>query len=84
MMSENDVNIRLGEALRDGRMRAEMTQQQTAWACGIDRSTVQRIEAGRPHRSFATIVRMCAVLDLDVNEVGAHATGSGASGSGAS
>ncbi|SDN17400.1 DNA-binding transcriptional regulator, XRE-family HTH domain [Streptomyces wuyuanensis] len=41
-----DSRRRIGLRVRDARMYADLTQERLAHRAGIDRSTVQRIEAG--------------------------------------
>jgi len=61
--------LRLGNALREYRTRAGMTQQQLADACGVTRQTIIAIEKGRFNPSVALALQMAHHLGVSVHEL---------------
>ncbi|MGB6057584.1 MAG: helix-turn-helix transcriptional regulator [Microthrixaceae bacterium] len=59
---------RLGQALRGA--RGERSLADVATAAGISHETLRKIETGRlPSPAFGTVVQLCGVLDLDVDDI---------------
>jgi|ERR1700722_3541689 len=57
--------IRLfGENLRRARLRAGYTQAQLSIAAPLDRAAISRLECGERAPDLATLLRICAALDL--------------------
>jgi transcriptional regulator with XRE-family HTH domain len=44
------------------------SQEELAFACGTDQAHVSRIESGRQHPAYATLVRICDALELSQTE----------------
>lgn len=66
-MSDDGIfYVTLGSAVRAARRAMGLKQQELAWASGVSRSTIQRVEAGGVTR-WGTVARLAAILGLDVN-----------------
>lgn len=52
--------------LRQLRLARGLTVQQTAWRCGVERSNLSRLEAGRTNVSVRMLCRLCKALDTDI------------------
>lgn len=59
----------LGDELRKGREAAGMTQEQVAFAAGIDRAYLSQLENDRKSPTVDTLVRICRALGLPASEV---------------
>ncbi|PWG08801.1 XRE family transcriptional regulator [Streptomyces sp. V2] len=53
----------VGSRVRAERMRQNLTQERVFLAAGVDRRTLQAIEAGQANPSLATLLRIAYVLD---------------------
>ncbi|MFD4264013.1 helix-turn-helix domain-containing protein [Streptomyces sp. NPDC058534] len=54
----------LGDRIRDLRSRASLTQEVFAEMTGIDRRTVQRIEAGTSDPPYSSLLLIASALDV--------------------
>ncbi|MFF0510941.1 helix-turn-helix domain-containing protein [Streptomyces sp. NPDC004250] len=54
----------LGDRIRDLRSRANLTQEVFAEMTGIDRRTVQRIEAGTSDPPYSSLLLIANALDV--------------------
>lgn len=70
-MTMNDATIMptLAPAIREARIRSTLTQQELAWACGVHRSTIGRIENGRLQPGFRLVARIAAVTGASLDEM---------------
>ncbi|MGW1961852.1 helix-turn-helix transcriptional regulator [Streptomyces sp. NPDC001935] len=59
----------LGDRLRRLRMNANHTQESFAEATGIDRRTLQRIEAGTSDPRYSDLLRIAAALDTRISVI---------------
>ena len=68
MMSINEQKLYtyVGEALRNARVAASLTQSQVAEATGLLRTSVTNIEAGRQKAPVHVLFRLCDVLQIEV------------------
>ncbi len=68
-LSDPAIVRRIGEGLKQLRVRKNITQQQLSASSGINRSTISRLEAGRA-ATLLTIVQVLRALDaLDLLQV---------------
>jgi transcriptional regulator with XRE-family HTH domain len=58
----------VGDRVREARRRQGLTQDQVWQAAGVDRRTVQNIEAGREVK-LSTLIRIAWVLDVPLAEL---------------
>jgi len=59
----------LGEAVRQLRLEAEMSQEQLAEAAGTDLTQVGGVERGVRNPSYTTLLRLAVALDTSVGEM---------------
>lgn len=52
--------------LRVLRLFRGLTVREVAWRCGVERSDVSRLEAGRTNVSLRMPCRLCKALDTDI------------------
>ena len=64
--SAGALDVHFGEKLRAQRLMTKVTQDDLAKALGLTFQQVQKYEKGVNRMSAATIVRIAAVLDVDV------------------
>ncbi|MFF5451899.1 helix-turn-helix domain-containing protein [Streptomyces sp. NPDC012950] len=57
----------IGDNLREARRAAGLTQEQVALAAGIERPTYVRIERGQASARVDTLIRIAAVLGVDLS-----------------
>lgn len=58
----------VGARLRAARVRQKLTQERVYLAAGVDRVTLQRIEAGRDAR-LSSLIRVAHVLDVELRDL---------------
>ena len=63
----------LGEAVRQLRLEAEMSQEELAEAAGTDLTQVGGIERGVRNPSYTTLLRLAAALGTSVGEMASRA-----------
>lgn len=64
----------IGTLLRDGRLRHRLSQPEAAKRAGVSTRLWSEVERGeRPHVSFATLVRMLALVDVSLGRVAGSA-----------
>lgn len=56
----------ISRRLRRLRLSRGLTVQQVAWRCGVERSNLSRLEAGRTNVSVRMLCRLCKALDTDI------------------
>lgn len=54
----------IGDRVRVRRLYRDMTQERLAELTGIDRSTIQRIEAGKSDAKVSHLLRIARALDM--------------------
>ncbi|MCB0657279.1 MAG: helix-turn-helix transcriptional regulator [Saprospiraceae bacterium] len=59
----------IGQKIRDYRIRKGLSQAKLAESSGLSTRTVQRIEAGENTPIGDTLIRLCEVLQVDLNEL---------------
>ena len=65
--------VALGEAVRQARRSAGLSQEALALATGLDRSYVGGLERGEHNLSLMSLVRIAAVLKVKASELLASA-----------
>lgn len=68
-MSDTTITQTLAPAIREARIRSTLTQQELAWAAGVHRSTINRIENGRLQPGFRLVARIAAVTGASLDEM---------------
>ncbi|MFI6274328.1 helix-turn-helix domain-containing protein [Streptomyces sp. NPDC050988] len=59
----------MGRQLQAERMRQDLTQESVFLAAGINRATLQNIEAGRGNPTIITLLRIAHVLGVPLAEL---------------
>lgn len=59
----------VGMRLQAERLRQNLTQEVVYLAAGLDRRTLQAIEAGHGNPTLATLLRLARVLDVPLAEL---------------
>lgn len=55
--------------LQTARLRQDLTQEDVFLAAGLDRRTLQALEAGQANPTLATLLRLAYVLDTPLGEL---------------
>jgi DNA-binding XRE family transcriptional regulator len=63
------ARIELGNRTRDARLQADLTQEKLAEMAGVDRTTVQNLEAGKTDPKFSLILRLARALRLPARDL---------------
>lgn len=61
------VEKEVARRLRAARTKADMSQQDLADACGVDRKTINRIENGHFSPNLNTLTRICSVMETKIS-----------------
>jgi len=68
-MKKEIVLIRIGMKIKEIREDKNISQQDLAAACNFEKSNMSRIEAGRTNLTIGTLLKICDVLNIKLNEV---------------
>ncbi len=63
----------LGDAIREARATAAISQEQLALRCGLDRTYIGGIERGERNPSYANLLRVADALELRLSSLVAQA-----------
>ncbi|MET9467820.1 helix-turn-helix transcriptional regulator [Streptomyces sp. NPDC006544] len=63
------ARVDLGNRIRDARLQADLTQEKLAELAGIDRTTLQKTEAGKTDPKFSQILRLARALRLPARDL---------------
>lgn len=70
----NDLRKSIGNVIRQKRKELAMTQQELAYAVGVDPKYISRIETGISYASLSVIEKMFEVLNLDIKLIDENKT----------
>ena len=59
----------LGSRIQAERLRQNLTQEAVFLAAGIDRGTLQAIEAGRGNPTYVTLLKIAYVFDIPLADL---------------
>jgi len=65
----SDIDARVGAAIRAGRLRAGIKQEELAAAIGLDRTTLSRYEAGSRSVPIGALLQIAYVLRAPLSEL---------------
>lgn len=65
-MEKKDINVRIGELLKDRRLALGMTQREVAEKAKMQSNSIIHIEKGRRGISVQLLERLCKVLELKI------------------
>jgi transcriptional regulator with XRE-family HTH domain len=63
------ARIELGNRIRDARLQADLTQEKLAEMAGIDRTTLQKTEAGKTDPKFSLLLRLARALRIPARDL---------------
>ena len=69
MAAKNRHSVLLGEALRQARKRASISQEELAFEAKIDRTYVSDLENGHTSPAVDSLFRICPVLGMAASEL---------------
>ncbi|MDX2667372.1 helix-turn-helix domain-containing protein [Streptomyces stelliscabiei] len=59
----------IGERIQTERLKQNLTQETVFLAAGVDRGTLQALEAGRANPTIETLLRLAHVLDVPLSDL---------------
>jgi transcriptional regulator with XRE-family HTH domain len=62
-MSPSKDSLALGEAIREARKKAGLSQEQLAFDADVDRAFVSALERGQRNVTLANLLKVCRALD---------------------
>jgi transcriptional regulator with XRE-family HTH domain len=68
-MNEPDFQVKLGERIKAIRLKKNLTQNQLAIECNFEKASMSRIESGQSNPTIRTLYKICAALDIHINEL---------------
>lgn len=69
MPAKNRRNVLLGEALRQARLKAGISQEELSFEAKIDRTYVSQLENGHKSPTVDVLFRICPVLGMAASEL---------------
>jgi transcriptional regulator with XRE-family HTH domain len=57
-----------GEFVRCGRLLLNLTQEEVATKAGVNQGYLSRVESGEREPTVSVALKLCDVLDLDIND----------------
>lgn len=68
-MRETIAPVRsFGEFVKSGRLRLNLTQGDVAERIGVNQGYISRVESGEREPTVTIALKLCEVLNLDINE----------------
>lgn len=61
--------LALGEAMREARKKADLSQEQLALDADVDRAFVSALERGQRNLTFSNLLKVCRALDVKPSHV---------------
>ena len=68
-MQIEQLQIKIGERIRDLRELKGISQQNLAAICNFEKANLSRLEAGRTNPTVATLYKISQALDISVSEL---------------
>jgi transcriptional regulator with XRE-family HTH domain len=59
----------IGERIQTERLKQNLTQEKVFLAAGVDRGTLQALEAGRANPTIETLLRLAYALDVPLSDL---------------
>lgn len=69
MLKEQEIIILVGNKIRKIRKEKGITQEQLAYDCNFEKSTISRIEAGRANLTLKTMVKLSQSLGVEMKDL---------------
>lgn len=68
-MKKNDYQVRFGLAVRKQRNNQNLTQEELASLCDLDRTYIGSVERGERNVSLVNIHKIASALNIEVKEL---------------
>ena len=68
-MSNNSLQINVGQQIQRLRESKGLSQQDLAAKCNFEKSNMSRLEAGRVNRTLSTLEKVAKALDVSLVEL---------------
>ncbi len=68
-MEKSEVLSKIGLKIKRLRDEKGIGQQDLAAACNFEKSNMSRIEAGRTNLTVGTLLKICAVLNVELKDI---------------
>ena len=68
-VEKNEVLTKIGLKIRQLRSKSGLNQQDLAAACNFEKSNMSRVEAGRSNLTVGTLLKICAVLNVELKDI---------------
>ena len=68
-MKQPDLLVKMGERIRNIRMKKKMTQNDLAIECEFEKASMSRLESGRSNPTIRTLQKVCKALDINIVEL---------------
>ena len=69
MLNDKEIIILVGKNIRKIRKEKGITQEQLAFDCNFEKSTISRIEAGRANLTLKTMVKLSQSLGVELTDL---------------
>ncbi|MEI8203911.1 MAG: helix-turn-helix transcriptional regulator [Bacteroidota bacterium] len=69
MLNEKEIIILVGKNIRKIRKEKGITQEQLAYDCNFEKSTISRIEAGRANLTLKTMIKLSQSLGVELKDL---------------
>ncbi len=63
-MQEPDLLVKLGERIREIRVKKNMSQNDLAIECDFEKASMSRIESGQANPTVRTLYKICKALNI--------------------
>ena len=68
MLNDKEIIILVGKNIRKIRKEKGITQEQLAYDCNFEKSTISRIEAGRANLTLKTMIKLSQAMNVELME----------------
>ena len=68
-MNEFQLYVKVGQEIKNIRLRKGLTQQELADNCNFEKSNMSRIEAGRSNLTLKTLHLICNALSVPIKDL---------------
>ena len=69
MMDYETEIIKIAQAIKRIRLEKGLSVQELAYRCNIERSNLNRLEAGRTNMTVKTLCTICKALEIELSDI---------------
>ena len=69
MVDKEQIQIAIGERIRDLREKKDISQKDLAYSCGFDKSNMARLEMGRTNPTIYTLKIIAKNLEVELTDL---------------